>query len=101
MNKGDTLYIELAYKVDGEPLKQGDWDEIEFSLGNKQYTLTGGDIIWDIELGCYCVFIDQEDTFNLNNIKDSYQIRLKKGREVVSDKIKPFIIGESISRKVI
>lgn len=101
MNRGDTLYIQLDYTVDDEPLKEGEWDEIEFSFGNKQYSLTNGDIVWDDALEKYCVFIDQEDSFALKNYVTHYQIRLKKDNEVISDNIKPFAIGAVISSKEI
>ena len=101
MNRGDTLYIILDYTVDDAPIAEGDFDEIEFSIGNKQYTLTGGDIEWDSDLDKYCLFVDQDDTFAFSNPKTTYQIRLKKGKEVVSDNIKPFIIGKTISNKTL
>lgn len=101
MNRGDTLYIQLDYTVNDEPLIQNDWDEIEFSFGDKQYSLSNGDIVWDNELEKYCVFIDQEDTFALKNFVTHYQIRLKKDGEVISDNVKPFAVGKVISRKVI
>ena len=56
MNRGDTLYIILDYTVDDAPITEGQFDEIEFSIGNKQYTMTDGDIEWDSDLSKYCLY---------------------------------------------
>lgn len=53
MNKGDTITIFLNYTVDGVPIAENDFDEIEFSIGSKRYTLTGEDIVWDESAGAY------------------------------------------------
>lgn len=100
MNKGDTIEIVLAYTVDGEPLAQGDFDEIEFSIGTKRYTLTHEDITWDGDLGAYTLFIGQADSFAIGG-QASYQVRFKKGSKVVSSNIQHLVLGGTISKKVI
>lgn len=98
MNRGDTLDIVLAYTVDGEPIQEGDFDEIEFSLGSKRYTLTDGDITWDEGEG-YIISIGQEDTLDMGRAE--YQVRFKKGSKVISSSVNTLILGKSISKTVI
>lgn len=98
MNRGDTLDIVLAYTVDGEPIQEGDFDEIEFSIGSKRYTLTDGDITWDEGEG-YIISIGQEDTIDMGRAE--YQVRFKKGSKVISSSVNTLILGKSISKTVI
>ena len=100
-NRGDTLYLELDYTVNGLPIQEGDWDEIEFRLGSNRYLLSEGDIEWDSEIGKYVIFADQEDTFKLIGNVFEYQIRLRKGKEVVSDDVQRAAIGKTISQEII
>ncbi len=101
MNRGDTLTIVLDYTVDGAPIEQGQFDEIEFSIGSKRYTLTGEDITWDESLGKYTLFIGQNDSFAIGNNSASYQVRFRKGTEVVSTDINRLAIGGTISTTII
>ena len=100
MNKGDTITIYLNYTVDGAPISEGQFDEIEFSIGRKRYTLSDEEIAWDEAAGAYSITLDQEDTFALSG-DNRYQIRLKKDGEVVSSGISVLTIGRSISKRVI
>lgn len=105
MNEGDTLKIILAYTVDGSPIEEGQFDEIEFSIGNRRYTLGNG-VVWDSEIGMYTIFISQQDSFAIGLYKGSksnvgYQLRLRKGVWVASTKIKKFFLGETISHTII
>lgn len=100
-NKGDTLDFELAYTVDGEPIVEGQFAEIEFSIGPKRYTLTDGDITWDNEIEKYILSIGQADSFALGGIAD-YQIRFKTAAgKVISSSINKFVLGGTISKTVI
>ena len=99
-NQGDTGYIILDYTVDDAPITEGQFDEIEFYLGNNRYLLSAGDIEWNPDLAKYCVFINQSDTLKINSPM-SYQLRLRQGRDVISTDIKKKTIGASISKKVI
>ena len=105
MNEGDTLKIILAYTVDGQPIEEGQFDEIEFSIGNKRYTLEDG-VVWDSELGMYTIFISQADSFAIGLYKGAkdftnYQLRLRQGVWVASTKIKKLFLGETISNNII
>ncbi len=99
-NKGDTLDFELAYTVDGEPITEDQFDEIEFCIGAKRYTLTGGDITWDDSIARYTLSVSQADSFSLETVAD-YQVRFKAGSTVISTSKKKFVLGGTISETVI
>lgn len=100
MNNGDTFLFILDYTVDGEPIQEDYFDEIEFSIGNKQYLLSKEEIAWDSNISKYTVFIPQADTLNFSMIT-KYQLRVRKGTEVASSKEMYLLIGNSISKDVI
>lgn len=100
MNKGDTITIYLNYTVDGVPIAENDFDEIEFSIGSKRYTLTDEDIVWDESAGAYKIALSQDDTFSLG-YDNRYQIRLKKDSTVVSSGISVLSLGPTISKETI
>ena len=99
-NKGDTLTIFLNYTVDGVPIAEDDFDEIEFCLGAKRFTLSHEDIVWDDNAGAYKISLSQADTLALD-ATNRYQIRLKKDSTVVSSGISVLSFGPSISKETI
>lgn len=110
MNNGDALYIVLDYKVDGEPIQEGQFDEIEFSIGDKyaknsvRFLFSNGDISWDPNLEKYTLFITQRDTLKLSsgvNTYVEYQVRLRKDDVVISSPVETLQIGRSVSKQVI
>lgn len=52
-NRGDTLPIVLDYTINGTPIEEWDLDEIEFTLGSRQFLLSKGDITQDPTTGKY------------------------------------------------
>ena len=98
MNKGDALLIELDYTVNGEALQEGEWDDIEFSLNNKSYSLSNGDIYWDGE--AYVCYLSEADTFDLR-FTNIYQLRLAKDGYVISSPITTWRVGGVLSKKYI
>ena len=103
INNGDALWLMLDYTVgeNNTPLEDFDFDDIEFSLGEKQYLFSAGDIVKDSNTGKYCLYVSQEDTFDLVLNVSHYQIRIKQGDLVFSDDIRKFVVGDSISDEVI
>lgn len=99
-NRGDTLDITLNYTINGQPIEQGQFSEIEVYIGENRYTLTGNDIEWDSEQNAYVLFVDQEDSFKLTN-KTEYQVRFKIGTRVISSNVKYMAIGKTLSNTVI
>lgn len=99
-NRGDTINISLAYTVNGEPITEGQFDEIEVYIGENRYTLTDGTVVWDSGQKMYTVFVDQEDSFKLTT-KTEYQVRFRIGIDVISSNIKYMPIGKVLSNEVI
>jgi len=98
MNKGDALLIELDYTVNGEALQEGEWDDIEFALNDKSYSLSDGDIYWDGE--AYVCYLSEADTFDLR-FTNIYQLRLAKDGYVISSPITQWRVGGVLSKKYI
>lgn len=99
-NRGDTIDVVLAYTVNGEPITEGQFNEIEVYIGENRYTLTDGTIVWDSEQEMYTIFVDQEDSFKLST-KTEYQVRFRTGTKVISSNIKYMPIGKTLSNEVI
>ena len=99
-NRGDTLPIILDYTINGTPIEEWDLDEIEFSLGSRQFTLSDEDISFDAVLGKYVLNIGQTTTLKLGGTT-RYQVRFKKDGEVTSSDIGTIKIGASLSTKAI
>jgi hypothetical protein len=99
-NRGDTLPIVLDYTINGIPIEDWDLDEIEFSLGSRQYTLSHEDITLDDILNKYVLNIGQATTLKLG-ANTRYQVRFKKDGEVTSSDIGFIKIGASLSTKTI
>lgn len=99
-NRGDTIDISLAYTVNGEPITEGQFDEIEVYIGENRYTLTDGTVVWDDGQEMYTVFVDQEESFKLTT-KTEYQVRFRMGTQVISSKVKYMPMGKVLSNEVI
>lgn len=118
-NRGDTTYLLLDYQVNGEPMVQGAYQEIELSLNKAdcyfsiRKTLSGGDITW--EENCtyidsegveqtftgYVAHLDQEETFALKDGNTQIQLRVMLNNEVGSSKMEVLDIGDVLSDKVL
>ena len=99
-NKGDTINIYLNYTLYGNPILEGDLDEIEFTMGSHRYTLTDGDIVWDDNAQLYMVKMSQEDTFDLKSTT-RYQLRVRSGNDVGSTDVEESELGDVLSKVVI
>lgn len=100
VNHGDTIYIELNYTVNGLPLNEYTWDDIEFMFGSLRFSLTGNTVAYDETDHCYYVFITQQQTFSLPDIIE-YQLRLYKDNEVISTKVQRMPLGKVLSTTVL
>lgn len=99
-NKGDTIVVNLTYTLDGNPIQQGDLDEIEFTFGSKSYTITNNGVVWNAEEGCYQVVISQADSLVLESVVE-YQTRFKKDGYVTSVDVQKAKLGKNLSGKSI
>ena len=99
MNQGDALYIALDYKVNGESITENQFDEIEFCIGENRYLLSEGQIVWNEDAQKYYIFVNQLETFKLQRNPIEYQLRLRKGEEVISTPVEKLTVGKTISTK--
>lgn len=117
MNRGDTAYLLLDYQVNGAPLIQGDYQEIELQI-NKQNPISSvkkllslEEITWESgyqyeedgetkSFTGYVAHLTQEDTFKVNGTC-SIQLRVMKDDEVGSSEITSIDLGAVLSRKVL
>lgn len=116
-NKGDTACLILNYQLNGNPLEEGAYDEIEFQinpqndLNSIKKLLSNGDIEWNsveyTEGGetktftGYVTYLSQEETFKLRIGNSPCQIRILIGDEVGSSEISDLSLGRVLSRKVL
>lgn len=96
MNRGDTANVILNFTLDGDPIRPGDFDEIEFTFGEKKYTMTGGGVVYDAEAQAYGVFISQADSLALPDAFE-YQVRFKRGNDVYSTRTQKAVLGKTLS----
>ena len=94
-HSGDSLPIVLAIDVDDVPAEDAQLDEIKFTMGEKEYTLTGGDIVLDETLGKYTLLVGENDTLNLSGTVP-YQVFVAKGDSTGSTDIDYVTIGASL-----
>ena len=99
-NKGDAFPIVLDYTVNGTPIEDAELDEIEVTIGGRNFKLTSEDIAIDPVSGKYTLFLTQAITLTLGN-GTHYQVRFRKGSAVGSTVIESMKIGASLSTKVI
>ncbi len=98
--RGDTVDITLNFAVDGQTVTEGMLDEIQYTLGEKDYLLSRGEVYWDDNSGMYHVFIPQADTFALK-LTTIQQIRIRMGTTVGSTDQLEVEIGDTKTRRVI
>lgn len=118
MNRGDTQCVKLNYTVNGSPMVEGAYQEIEIQF-NMQRTsdsvkklLSTGDIVWgtvtyldeeEVEqtFTGYYTNLSQEETFKLSEGNVEVQLRVMLNGEVGSSRIEDFSIGRVLSTKVL
>lgn len=117
INRGDTGYVMLNYTLNGDPLEQGAYQEIELQFNTQgaarsiKKLLSKGDIEWGtltyieetIEktfTGYFC-HLTQEETFLLKDGDVDVQVRIMLNDEVGSSDISPMRLGDALSKKVL
>ena len=117
MNRGDTVSLMLDYYVNGSPLTQGSYDEIELQINNQnspksiKKLLSDGSIAWKtityISNGAtesftgYVAELSQEETFKLSAGQSMVQLRVKVGNKVGSSDSSMIMLGAVLSDKVL
>lgn len=104
MNRGDTIQFVLDFTINGEPLVNGAYDEIEIQL-NKQSAQNGiklllseGRIVWDGEH--YVASLTQKESMKLSSSSE-YQVRISMNGMVISSDIEQFEIGNVLSSRIL
>lgn len=106
MNRGDTAILMLNYTFNGEPLMEGAYQEIELQINPDDYgvkkLLSLGQIEWgsvtyedehgdeQTFTGYYC-FLNQAETFDLREGKNTVQLRVMVNSDVGSSAISEII----------
>jgi len=117
MNRGDTVSLMLDYQVNGSPLVQGAYDELELQINNQNSSkaikklLSDGGIQWKTinyysggaieSFTGYVADLDQEETFKLAAGQSMVQLRVKIGNQVGSSENSVFTLGAVLSSQVI
>ena len=121
MNRGDTNYLLLDFTVNGSPMEENAYDEIEFQINQQSMKrqikklLSKGEIEWgtytwtetvegtDVEHSFtgYACHLSQEDTFTLSAGANKVQLRILADGEVASSKWLPFDVGDVLSNEVL
>jgi len=117
MNRGDTISLMLDYQVNGSPLEEGAYDELELQINNQNSAkaikklLSEGTIAWRtinyVDGGVektftgYVAELDQEETFKLSAGQSMVQLRVKIGNQVGSSGNSMFTLGAVLSTRVL
>ncbi len=117
INEGDTAWLMLNYKLNGDDLVQGAYQEIELQLNPQsdfnavKKTLSDGSIEWGTVVYMdgnvektftgYIASLTQAETFQLRKGKCKYQLRILVNDEVGSSAIGEVDIGDALSTEVL
>ena len=117
MNRGDTVSLMLDYQVNGEPLIENAYDEMELQINNESSSksikkkLSDGGIEWKTityssngnteSFTGYVVELSQDETFKLSAGQSTVQLRVKIGERVGSSDNATFTLGSVLSSTVI
>lgn len=118
-NRGDTAYLLLNYQVNGEPMVQGAYKEIELQINkqddfrslkkllSKNEIFWGQDFIYQDSEGVehsftgYVCALTQDDTFKISSGASTIQIRVLMNNEVGSSSCQELDLGCVLSDKVL
>lgn len=117
MNRGDTVALMLNYQLNGSPLVEGAYDEIELQINNQSSSksikklLSKGEIAWKTinynvngsteSFTGYVANLNQEETFLLSAGQAMVQLRVKIGDQVGSSANSTFTLGAVLSSEVL
>ena len=125
MNRGDTSYLMLNYTINGDPLVEGDYEEIELTINEQssfrsvKKLLSKGEIEWgtltyiedELQNGVitpvqktftgYFAHLSQEETFLLQQGGNEVQLRILDNNEVGSSAISTIMLGQTLSSEVL
>lgn len=116
-NRGDTACLLLNYEVNGSPLVQGAYQELEFQINPQMYfnsvkkLLSKGEIVWATveyeEEGAtqtftgYVTYLTQEDSFRIGTGTSKVQLRVMMNNEVGSSDFTEIDLGNVLSEEIL
>ena len=118
MNRGDTAYLMLNYTINGDPLQENAYQEIELQINRQSSSdsikklLSDNSIRWGTltyedneghtqSFTGYYASLSQEETFSLSAGKSNVQLRIMVNDEVGSSDVSSFDLGQVLSTKVL
>ena len=118
MNRGDTSFLMLDYTINGDPLYEDSYQEIELTINEEssfrcvKKLLSKGEIEWgtlnyvDDEghsqtFTGYYAHLSQEETFKLQQGANEVQLRILASDEVGSSAVSSMTLGKVLSSEVL
>lgn len=118
MNRGDTSFLMLDYTINGDPLVENAYNEIELTINEdssfrcvkkllSKGEITWGSITYDDDQGQpqtftgYYAHLDQEETFKLQSGTNEVQLRILSNDEVGSSAVSTMELGRVLSSEVL
>lgn len=118
MNRGDTSFLMLQYTINGDPLVEGDYEEIELTINEDssfrcvKKLLSKGEIEWGVlnyldneghsqTFTGYYAHLSQEETFKLARGQNEVQLRILDNDEVGSSAVSSMTLGRVLSSEVL
>ena len=118
MNRGDTSFLMLNYTINGDPLTENSYTEMELTINEQSSVkcvkklLSAGDIEWgtlsytDSEghpqtFTGYYAHLSQEETFTLQQGSNEVQLRILANDEVGSSAVSSMTLGKVLSSEVL
>lgn len=118
MNRGDTACLILNYNLNGSPLAENEYQEIELqineqsSLQSIKKLLSKKEIEWtsvtylddegiEQSFTGYVAYLSQEETFKLSSGVSNVQLRIMLNDEVGSSAFTALDLGKVLSREVL
>lgn len=116
MNRGDTSFLMLNYTINGDPLVEGDYEEIELTINEEssfrcvKKMLSKGEIEWGTltyedngtqTFTGYYAHLSQEETFKLSRGVNEVQVRILSNDEVGSSAVSSMELGRVLSSEVL
>lgn len=117
MNRGDTSFLMLGYTINGSPLVEGAYQEMELTINDcgtskcVRKLLSRNEIEWgsltyeedqqERTFTGYYTHLSQEETFALLQGENKVQLRILDNNEVGSSAVSLIALGKALSNEVL
>lgn len=97
--KGNTYYLEMPVKINGETLQIENVEKVVFQIGEIRKEYPGEDVKYEREL--FVVYLSQEDTLKLNkDIEYEVAIKFSDGQVIRSEPKTTYSIKTIINEEI-